>query len=249
MSKRPVVAIIPARYASTRLPGKPLIQLHGKTMIQRVYERASLLQSVDRVLVATDDQRIFDAVKSFGGEVAMTPNNIATGSERVGFVAKDLAASIVVNLQGDEPLVDTGALDALITLMQADEDINVGTLGCAIVDEEEWQEPSVVKVITNEKMNAIYFSRAPIPFHRDEEFQALPNLFRHIGVYVFRKSFLMEYLSWPAGTLENMEKLEQLRILEKGHSIKLMKATNFSPGVDTPADIKVVETLIKERGE
>ena len=249
MSKRPVVAIIPARYASTRLPGKPLIQLHGKTMIQRVYERASLLQSVDRVLVATDDQRIFDAVKNFGGEVVMTPDNIATGSERVGFVARDLAVSIVVNLQGDEPLVDTGALDALITLMKTDENISVGTLGCAITDEAEWREPSVVKVITDEEMNAIYFSRAAIPYHRDEKFQALPNLFRHIGVYVFRKSFLMAYLSWPPSTLENIEKLEQLRILEKGHSIKLMKATNFSPGVDTPADIKVVETLIKKRGE
>lgn len=242
------VVIIPARYASVRLPGKPLINLAGKPMIQWVYERAQQIPSVDDVIVATDDQRIADAVTGFGGSAVMTPQDIRNGSERVGYVAKDLDAEIVINLQGDEPLISPEAVGAAIEALRDDRDIHIATLGCAISEEDEWQDPSVVKVLTDEQGNAIYFSRAQIPCFRDEPFTPLPGVMRHIGVYVYRNAFLQQFLSWPEGTLEAKEKLEQLRILEKGHLVRVIETTDVSPGVDVPDDILRIETLIKERG-
>lgn len=242
------VAIIPARYASTRLPGKPLITLCGKPMIQWVYERALQIPEVQRVLVATDDNRIVKAVKNFGGEAVLTPPEVSNGSERVGLLAQDIDAGIVVNLQGDEPLISPTAVGNAIRELQNNPLLGVATLGFALQSQEEWMNPAVVKVLVDENMNAIYFSRAPLPYHREAVFSPLPRLFRHIGVYVYRKFFLMDFLQWPEGVLEAREKLEQLRILERGHPIKVVEADMFSPGVDTPEDIPYVEKLMKERG-
>ncbi len=244
----PVVVIIPARYASVRFPGKPLAKLAGKPMIQWVYENALQIPAVDTVMVATDDQRIFDAVNNFGGRVLMTPGNIRNGSERVGFVAKDIDVEIIVNLQGDEPLISPQAVGKAVRELQTNPQLNVATLGCSIKNETEWRGSSVVKAIVDESLNAIYFSRAPIPHVRDGNFKPLPALYRHIGVYVYRKTFLMEFLKWPEGILEQQEKLEQLRILEKGYKIKVIETRNFSPGVDMPEDVETVENLIKKRG-
>jgi len=217
-------------------------------MIQWVYERASKISPQIEIIVATDDSRIVDAVTAFGGKAALTPSHIETGSERVGFVAKNLTADIVINLQGDEPLISPKAVAMALHMMHDDRTLNLATLGTGLNSEEEWQNPSVVKVLLNEQKDAIYFSRAPIPYHRDVAFKPIPGLLRHIGVYLYRREFLLDYLDWPASPLEESEKLEQLRILEKGHRIRVVPTDDFSPGVDTPDDIKIVESLIKERG-
>ncbi|RMI20989.1 MAG: 3-deoxy-manno-octulosonate cytidylyltransferase [Calditrichaeota bacterium] len=244
-----MIVIIPARYGSTRLPGKPLIPIAGKPLIQRVYEQACRIPGVDRILIATDDARIAAAVEAFGGEVRLTPKEIATGSERVGFVAREVEAEVVVNLQGDEPLISPPAVAQAIRAVQNDPDLGVATLGCPLTSEREWQNPSVVKVLRDHTGHALYFSRAPIPFHRDMPFEPSPMVLRHIGVYVFRKAFLREYLSWPEGDLERREKLEQLRILERGHPIRVIQTEACSPGVDTPEDVTIVERLIQQREE
>jgi 3-deoxy-manno-octulosonate cytidylyltransferase (CMP-KDO synthetase) len=246
--KAQAVAIIPARFASVRLPGKPLIQLCGKPMIQWVYEKALQIPQVERVLVATDDHRILNEVRKFGGEAFLTPPGVTTGSERAGLVAGEIEAEIVVNLQGDEPLISPTAAGNAIQALIDDSRLKVSTLGFPIQSEEEWQNPSIVKIIVDHAMNAIYFSRAPLPYNRDDVFKPMPLLFRHIGVYVYRKSFLMDFLNWPEGLLESKEKLEQLRILERGYKIKVIQADRLSPGVDTPEDVPVVEKILKERG-
>lgn len=243
------IAIIPARYASTRLPGKPLINLCGKPMIQWVYEKACRIANIDRVIVATDDPRILNAVQGFGGEAFLTPPEVTTGSERVGLLARDIDADVVINLQGDEPLISPTAVGDAVRELHENPRLNVATLGFPIQSEEEWLNPAVVKVIVDNEGNAIYFSRAPLPYHREEKFQAnQPLLYRHIGVYVYRKPFLMDFLTWPEGVLESKEKLEQLRILERGYKIKVVEADMFSPGVDTPEDVSGVEKMMKERG-
>ncbi|HQU74816.1 MAG: 3-deoxy-manno-octulosonate cytidylyltransferase [Calditrichaeota bacterium] len=246
MSK--TVVVIPARFQSTRLPGKPLIQLAGKSMIQRVYERASRIALADRVVVATDDQRIVDAVQAFGGEALLTDPNLPTGSERVGAVARDLDCEVVVNLQGDEPLIDPGAVEKGIDFLYRHPQAQIATLASPLTREADWQNPAVVKVLTDQNDKALYFSRSPIPYHREASFQPLPNLFRHIGVYIFRRDFLLEYLTWPESGLENREKLEQLRILERGVPIYVLECQSFSPGVDVPEDVKTVEHLITSKG-
>lgn len=242
------VAIIPARYGSSRLPGKPLIRLAGKPMIQWVYQRAAQIENIDEVLVATDDIRIKDAVDEFGGKAVLTSGNLESGSERVGWVAKNIEADIVVNLQGDEPLISPRAVGDAIKALEQHHDIPVATLATPLTSAEEWQNPSIVKVLLNDKSEAIYFSRAAIPFHRDDPFSPLPCLHRHLGVYVFRKPLLMDYLNWPVSSLEEREKLEQLRILQRGYRILVTVTRDFSPGVDTPEDIELVESLINERG-
>ena len=244
-----VAVVIPARYAASRLPGKPLIPIAGKPMIQWVYERALQIRNVSQVIVATDDLRIADTVKQFGGVAIMTPENCANGSERVGIVAHQIDADIVVNLQGDEPLISPAAVTQAIMALQQNPALSVATLGFPLEDAFDWQNPAIVKVLVNCNMQAIYFSRAPIPHPRDDEFQPLPLLFRHIGVYVYRKNFLLQFLEWPEGVLEKVEKLEQLRIVERGFPIHVVLAESLSPGVDTPEDLPKVEELIKQRGQ
>ena len=243
-----VIVIIPARYSSQRLPGKPLVNIGGKPLIQRVFERALQIKNANEVIIVTDNHLVESAAKTFHANVMMSPSNISSGSERVGFVAKNLDAEIIVNLQGDEPFISTEAIDEAILVLKNDTLINISTLACPLKSEDEWQNPSVVKVLVNNEMNAIYFSRSQIPFFRNEKFHPLQQLLKHIGAYVFRKEFLMEFLEWEETPLEKIEKLEQLRILEKGYKVRVIKTDKNSLGIDTPEDVTYIEELIKNRG-
>lgn len=242
-----VVAIIPARYASERLPGKPLISLAGKPMIQWVYEKALQIPAVEEVLVATDDQRIEEAVLSFGGKVSITPQ-AGNGTERVGFLSRDLDADIIVNLQGDEPLIVPEEVGRAVEVLEEDPRLNVATLGGPLETAEDWRNPAVVKVVVDAHDNALYFSRAPIPAFRASGFRALRSLMRHAGVYVYRASFLQRILEWPETPLERCEKLEQLRILEHGENIRVIRSAKVLPGVDIPDDVEKVSKLLEKIG-
>lgn len=242
------VVIIPARYASSRLPGKPLVKIAGKPLIQWVYDRARGISQASEVLIVTDDQRIAEAAKTFQAKVMMSPSDIQSGSERVGYAARDTEANIIVNLQGDEPFVPMDALEKAIDLLKDNPHLNISTIACPLTSEEEWKNPSVIKVLVDKDMKAIYFSRATIPSFRDEVFHPLPRLLKHIGVYVFRKEFLFQFLKWKESSLEKVEKLEQLRILENGYKIGVVESKKSSFGVDTPEDVAYIEKLIKDRG-
>ncbi|RQW02290.1 MAG: 3-deoxy-manno-octulosonate cytidylyltransferase [Calditrichaeota bacterium] len=243
-----VAVIIPARYGSKRLPGKPLISLAGKPLVLHVLDRAREIPSVSRVIVATDDERIMQAVLDAGEEAMMTPNTLPSGSDRVGWIAKRISAGIVVNLQGDEPLIDTAAVHHAIEVLQQEKDVSVSSLGYPLKDKKIWQDTNVVKVLTDENDFALYFSRQPIPFFRDGHFKPLPNLFRHLGVYIFRRDMLLKYVEWNPSELEKVEKLEQLRILQKGYKIKIVTSQIPSFGVDTPQDAEMVARLIEQKG-
>lgn len=237
-----VVAIIPARYASTRLPGKPLARILDKPMIEWVYRSVRKSRLVERVIVATDDQRVFDAVKGFGGEVGMTPEDIQTGSDRIAYVANQLpAAEIIVNVQGDEPFISGSIIDDAVMPLIVDPKLQVSTLVKKISAREDLENPSVVKVVFDKFSNAIYFSRSPIPYLRDaaEMQKELVNglFYKHIGLYVYRKEFLLYYTKLPQSVLENAEKLEQLRILENGYDIRVVETETENISVDTPDDL------------
>ena len=250
-----VTVVIPARYASTRFPGKPLADLCGKPMIQWVYERSSLCESVDQVIVATDDSRIADAVEAFGGVVAMTRSDHATGTDRLAEVAADLTDDLIVNVQGDEPLIDPAMIQAALEPMLADSSIPMGTLKTPLTSVDEYLNPNVVKVVTNQHGFALYFSRAPIPYPRDfnnnldHRWSDLATA-KHVGLYVYRREFLLEYPQLQATPLERQECLEQLRALEHGYRIRVAKTDLLGQGVDTPEDLeRVKEIIIKETGD
>lgn len=244
-----VTAIIPARYASTRFPGKPLADIHGKSMIQMVYEGASRSELVDRVIVATDDERIRRAVRDFGGEVVMTKSDHPTGTDRLAEAARDIEADLIVNVQGDEPLIDPRMIDAAVEPLLDDPRIQMGTVMCAIETVEEYLSSNVVKVVTDLDGFALYFSRAPIPHPRDftEDLSAHFHriaAFKHIGLYVYRKNFLLSYPELPPTTLETLEKLEQLRALEHGVKIRVVRTELTSFGVDVPDDLARVKAIL-----
>ncbi|MBW6511805.1 MAG: 3-deoxy-manno-octulosonate cytidylyltransferase [Desulfuromonadaceae bacterium] len=244
-----VAAIIPARFASTRFPGKPLADICGKPMIQHVYERVSRSTSVTRVIVATDDERISSAVTGFGGEVMMTRADHPTGTDRLAEVAAQLDAAIIVNVQGDEPLIEPRMIDLATAPLLADDTIPMGTLKTAILDEEEFTNPNVVKVVTDRDGFALYFSRAAIPFQRDAAVDtaskiALTRGFKHIGLYVYRRDFLLKFPTLLATPLEQLEKLEQLRALENGFRIRVVETRDASWGVDVPEDLARVRKIL-----
>jgi len=237
------IAVIPARYAATRFPGKLLADLNGKPLIQHTWERARKLASVSRVLVATDDERISQAVLGFGGEVVMTRADHPSGTDRVAEVARTTSSDLVVNVQGDEPLIDTKSVDELIRTMSREPAIVMGTLAHPINQESELASPHVVKVVADQEGFALYFSRAPIPFARSEGKH--PPL-RHIGLYVYRRDFLLTLTALAPSPLELTEGLEQLRALEHGYRIRVLISPTPSFGVDTPEDlIRVRELLAK----
>jgi 3-deoxy-manno-octulosonate cytidylyltransferase (CMP-KDO synthetase) len=244
MNNEHIIAIIPARYSSTRLPGKPLIDLGGKPMIQHVYERTRYAKLVNRVMVATDDQRIVDAVTRFGGEAVMTPSDLRSGSDRVAYVARQFgSASIIVNVQGDEPLIEPAMIDEAIKPLVNDPEIRAGTLVRHSKSVEEFVNPNVVKVVLDRHGNALYFSRAPIPFHRDgREFN---GFYKHIGLYVYRQEFLLQLTTLPEMDLERTEKLEQLRIVHHGFPIKAVVTEHDSIPVDTPEDVMRVTNFLE----
>jgi len=244
-----VTVIIPARYASTRFPGKPLAELCGKPMIQWVYERSVLCASVDRVIVATDDERIARAVTAFCGEVVMTRADHATGTDRLAEVAAGLDDELIVNVQGDEPLIEPAMIEAAIAPLLADPTIPMGTLKTPLTSFEEYQNPNVVKVVTDLQGFALYFSRAPIPFPRDFANQlelrwAELATAKHVGLYVYRRDFLLRYPQLPSTPLESQECLEQLRALEHGYRIRVAETDLIGQGVDTPEDLEKVRMKI-----
>ncbi|MEK6725385.1 MAG: 3-deoxy-manno-octulosonate cytidylyltransferase [Deltaproteobacteria bacterium] len=241
-----ITAIIPARYASTRLPGKPLLDIAGKSMIQHVYERAWEAVLVNRVIVATDDRRILDAVKGFGGEVVMTSDAHKSGTDRLAEVATVLESDIIVNIQGDEPLIEPAMIDEAIRPLMEDGFIVMGSLKAEIRDEAELNNPNIVKVVVDRNDFALYFSRYPIPYFRDASpLSLLTGHFKHIGLYVYRRDFLLEYAGMPQTPLEEAEKLEQLRALENGYRIKVPTTRLQSTGVDTEEDLEKVRRLLK----
>jgi len=243
-----VAVIIPARYGSKRFPGKPLIKLAGQPLIIHVWQRAREIPGIDRVIVATDDDRIYKVLEQAGAEAVMTPEDLPSGSDRVGWVASSLDCEIIVNLQGDEPLIDSQAVAQAVDALRLDPHLKVATLGFPLEKEKMWKDSNVVKVLTDENNNALYFSRLPIPYFRDLPFFPVPGLFQHLGVYIYRKNFLMEFLSWSPSELEKAEKLEQLRILSKGFKIRIIPTAAPSFGVDTPEDVLRVEEMLKGKG-
>jgi 3-deoxy-manno-octulosonate cytidylyltransferase (CMP-KDO synthetase) len=238
---RKILGVIPARFASTRFPGKVLAHIAGKTMLQHVYERASLCTYLSSALIATDDERVYAAAKSFGARVRMTRSDHLSGTDRVAEAASAENAEIVVNIQGDEPLIDPAAIDAAILPMVHEPDLVMGTLKKRIEDPREITDPNVVKVVTDGTGDAIYFSRCAIPFDREKS--ANTPYFKHIGLYVYRRDFLLAYPVLPVGPLETSERLEQLRALENGYRIRVVETEYESLGVDTPEDLERVTKL------
>jgi 3-deoxy-manno-octulosonate cytidylyltransferase (CMP-KDO synthetase) len=244
-----VTAVIPARYASTRFPGKPLADLGGKPMIQWVCEGAARCSLVDRVLVATDDARIADAVAAFGGTAVMTRADHPTGTDRLAEVAAGLDSDLIVNVQGDEPLIDPLMIEAAVRPLLADASIPMGTLKTPLTSLEEFHNPNVVKVVTGRQGFALYFSRAPIPHPRDFADQLSTRwrelaTAKHVGLYVYRRDFLLAFPRLAPTPLEEQEKLEQLRALEHGHRIFVAETALSVQGVDTPEDLERVRKLL-----
>jgi 3-deoxy-manno-octulosonate cytidylyltransferase (CMP-KDO synthetase) len=242
------VAIIPARFASERLPGKPLADIAGRPMIQHVYERTARTPSISRVIVATDDERVAEAVRKFRGEVAMTPPGIKSGSDRIAYVARSLTgADIVVNVQGDEPLVVPEMLEEAIAPLLQDASLQVATLVRRITSPGELDSPSVPKVLLDVQGNCLYFSRAAVPYARDlprTEWVRAGSFYKHIGVYVYRREFLLTFAALPQTPLELLEKLEQLRILEHGYRMKGTITLHDTTPVDTAADLEKVRNIL-----
>ncbi len=248
-----VVGVIPARYASQRLPAKPLLDLLGKTMVQRVYEQAKKARRLNQVIVATDDERIAGVVRGFGGAVFMTPPEIKSGSDRVAAVAAANDGDIFLNIQGDEPLIAPQMIDQAAEILIDDSRPVVGTLAKRINASEELSNPGIVKVIVDKNSYALYFSRSIIPYVRDErdssKWLETRTFYKHIGLYVFRRDFLVEFSQMEESSLEQSEKLEQLRILENGFRIKVGYTEHDSIPIDTLADadrvVQILENQLK----
>ena len=237
-----ILGVIPARFASSRFPGKALASLAGKPMLQHVWERARLCRYLDDLLVATDDERIASAVRRFSGRVRLTSADHPSGTDRLAEIAASEPAALYVNIQGDEPLIDPEAIDAAVLSVLYDEKISMGTLKKRIDDPSDITNPNVVKVVTNLLDDAIYFSRSPIPHERDPS-AGPPVYFKHIGLYVYRADFLLHYPDLTVGPLEQAERLEQLRALENGYRIRVSLTEYESLGVDTPGDLDKVNQL------
>lgn len=239
-----VLAVIPARHASSRFPGKPLTPIAGKPMIQHVVERVRRATLVSRVVVATEDARIKSAVEGFGGEAVMTRPDHRTGTDRVAEVATHITAEIYVNVQGDEPLIDPGTVDSLVEAMIADDSVQLATPCSAISHREDIMDPNIVKVVRDFESNALYFSRAPIPWVRDTGEMVSARHWKHLGLYGFRRAALLEFPTLPPGELEHLEQLEQLRWLENGFRIRVVETEYDAVSVDVPADVERVEKLL-----
>lgn len=253
-----ITAIIPARYASSRLPGKPLLEIAGKPMILHVVERTKAVRSITRIIVATDDERIFQVVTAAGAEAMMTSPAHPTGTDRLAEVAAQIDAEIIVNVQGDEPFIAPATIEAALRPLLDDCSVVMATTCEPILSAADLLNPNVVKVVTDRAGFALYFSRQPIPFPRAEvlthgslaaALQAQPELLdrfaKHTGMYVYRRAFLLEYARLAPTPLEQNEALEQLRALEHGYRIKVVKAAHRSLGIDTPADLVAAQNLMK----
>jgi 3-deoxy-manno-octulosonate cytidylyltransferase (CMP-KDO synthetase) len=248
-TKPAVVAIIPARYESNRFRGKPLALIAGKPMIQHVYERAKAVGLLSRVVVATDDERIAQCVRGFGGEVVMTRNDHVSGSDRLAEAASVLEIpeqDVVVNIQGDQPLFPAEVVSQVALPLLEDPALPMSTLIYRITRPEEIHDPNHVKTVFDRDNNALYFSRSPIPFQRNPEDAIKPTYYKHLGFYAYRKGFLLSFVALPEGEWERFEKLEQLRALEYGYTIRVTVTEHDSIEVDTPEDLVRVEEYIRQ---
>lgn len=240
------VGVIPARWASTRLPGKSLVPLCGKPMVQWVVERAKQAKSLSDVIVATDDLRIVEAVEGFGGRAVMTRPDHPSGTDRIAEATCDLEADLVVNIQGDEPLVEPLLIDNLVQAMARDSTWDMGTAAALIESTADLEDPSVVKVVWAADHCALYFSRSVIPCVRDAAMQGTVRHWRHLGIYAYRRAFLQRMVSTPPCALEEAEKLEQLRALHLGGRMVVLETVDHGIGVDTPEDVPRAEQLIRD---
>ncbi|MBQ6006087.1 MAG: 3-deoxy-manno-octulosonate cytidylyltransferase [Selenomonadaceae bacterium] len=237
------ICVIPARYSSTRLPGKPLREICGVPMICRVWERASRAKSVSEVIVATDDERILAAVENYGGRAMMTRADHKTGTDRLAEVAEKFPdAEVIVNVQGDEPLIEPALIDELIAQF-ADKNLHMATVATELKEPSEMKNPNNVKVVLDRNNDALYFSRSLIPYPRNE---GKSKTFKHIGIYAYRREFLLAYAKMDSTPLEQSESLEQLRALENGYKIRVIISANQFVGVDTEEDLKLVNDFFRE---
>ena len=239
-----IIGIIPARYESTRLPGKLLADIGGKSLIRRVYEQTLKSKLLTQVLVATDDKRIYDAVFGFGGEAVMTSKKHKSGTDRIVEAVKGINCDIVVNIQGDEPFIDPTDIDRAVQPLVKRKKLNVATLAVRIKELQELRDPHAVKVILDAKENAIYFSRGVIPFSEKPDVKK-NKYYKHIGLYAYRKDFLKKFAKTKQSELEKVEKLEQLRILSMGEKIRVTITKKDSIGIDTKADLARARKLVK----
>lgn len=241
------IIVIPARYGSTRFPGKSLARIQGRPMIQWVWEAASRSRLTQQIIIATDDERIADTSAKFGADVIMTKKSHRSGTDRIAEVADKIPAQLYVNVQGDEPLLAASAVDDLIRAMAESPRVPIGTLGHRIESEAEWLSPEVVKVVCNRHHEALYFSRSPLPFQRT--FDPKSRLLRHVGIYAFRAQALAAFVALKPSPLEIAESLEQLRALENGMVIQLIETKYRCLGVDTPADLARVEKILRQQSK
>jgi 3-deoxy-manno-octulosonate cytidylyltransferase (CMP-KDO synthetase) len=246
MSK--TLCVIPARWDSTRFPGKPLQLIAGKPLLQHVWERCQRARKLDQVIVATDDFRIAEAAFAWGAEVAMTSGSHSSGTDRIAEVAaKAKQFAHIVNIQGDEPMIDPKLIDRLVRELQRDQKLEMITAAHPFANPRDAESPHQVKVVVNKKSEALYFSRGAIPFARDAA--ARPQYFRHQGIYGYRLDLLLRFVRWKSSPLERIESLEQLRALENGVRIKVVMTGSGSPGVDTPEDARMIERLLVSAGQ
>lgn len=246
-----VIGIIPARWGSSRFPGKPLHLIAGKSLIQRVYEQTLLCQKLEQIIIATDHVEIAEAAEAFGASVVMTREDHPTGSDRIAEVLETFSIlgqgpSHVINIQGDEPLIDPALIDQLAEALLRDSTLPLVTAASPLDDPNLYSDPNVVKVVLNKNHEALYFSRSPLPFYREGSPASASPIpaYRHIGIYGYRSDFLREFLTLPPSPLEKAESLEQLRALENGHTIKVILTDDVAPGVDTLEQAQAIEQLI-----
>lgn len=242
------LAIIPARYASTRFPGKPLIPILGKSLLQRTYENAVRAGCIDEIVIATDDTRIFDHVAAFGGKAVMTSVDCVNGTERIADLLRKypdyMKASVIINIQGDEPCLDVTAIESVVRLLAEDPDAVMATVAAPLTCEDDAFNPGVVKCVMDKKSNALYFSRGLIPGSKEKTYSGSAAYYRHIGLYAYRPEFILTYQGLSPTPLQTAEDLEQLKVLEHGYRIKVGVVDHVSPGVDTPEDIQKVEQYL-----
>lgn len=246
--KNKVVGVIPARYSSTRFEAKVLADIMGKPMIQWVWERAKQVKILDELIIACDDERVAEVARGFGAQVVMTAKGHASGTDRIAEVVNPIEVKVVVNIQGDEPLVHPTMIDSVARAILSDSSISVATIIRKIENPQDINDPHVVKVVKDKNDFALYFSRSPIPFHARNSDITAPVYYKHIGLYGYSKDFLFTYKNMASSNLERTEKLEQLRVLEDGYKIKVIETKYDTIGVDTPEDLeKVKEYLLKEK--
>jgi 3-deoxy-manno-octulosonate cytidylyltransferase (CMP-KDO synthetase) len=243
------VCIIPSRYASTRLPGKPLADIAGKPMIQRVYEQAVRAEKLEAVVVATDNPKVYDTVVTFGGKAVMTRENHVNGTDRLAEAVEQFEdVDVVVNVQGDEPLITPDVINALCHVFEESPDLDMATVATPLL-ESEYNEPSAVKVVMNRKGEAMYFSRSLIPYPRNPFYDTIKP-YKHIGIYAYRRDFLLQYAKMESTPMETVESLEQLRVLENGYTIKVIVTNHQFMGIDTPEDLEHIrEYFVKENSK